>query len=49
MSAPSPSFLSGARDGLTWFGGGMPPNGAASNSQAVSDFNAWAAAGAQNN
>jgi hypothetical protein len=49
MSAPNPSFLSGARDGLTWFGGGMPPNGAASNSQAVSDFNAWAAAGAQNN
>jgi hypothetical protein len=48
MSAPNPSFLSSARDGLTWFGGGMPPNGAASNSQAVSDFNAWAAAGAKN-
>ncbi len=49
MNGTNPTFLSSTRDGLTWFGGGMPPNGAASNSQAVSDFNAWAAAGAQNN
>ncbi len=33
---------------LSWYGGNMPPNGP-SDAQAVSDMNAWAAAGAQNN
>jgi hypothetical protein len=49
MTAPNPTLLSSARDGLTWYGGGMPTNGAPSNAQAVTDFNAWAAAGAQDN
>ena len=34
---------------LTWFGGDMPPGGSSSNSQGVSDLEAWVAAGAQNN
>jgi hypothetical protein len=33
---------------LTWFGGNMPPGGG-SDSQAVTDLDAWVAAGAQNN
>ncbi|HLK36466.1 MAG TPA: hypothetical protein VKU41_06905 [Polyangiaceae bacterium] len=45
----SPPALVGSRSCLTWFGGNMPPGGSRSNSQAVSDLNAWAAAGAQNN
>jgi hypothetical protein len=34
---------------LTWFGGNMPPGGPRSDAQAVSDMDAWAAAGAKNN
>jgi hypothetical protein len=34
---------------LTWYGGTMPPGGPRSDAQAVSDMNAWAAAGAMNN
>ncbi len=36
---------------LTWYGGDMPPNGpsASSAAQAVTDMNAWYAAGAPNN
>jgi hypothetical protein len=34
---------------LTWFGGNMPIGGPASNAQAVSDMNAWVAAGALDN
>ena len=34
---------------LSWYGGNMPTNGPSSWSQAVSDMNSWAAAGAQNN
>jgi hypothetical protein len=34
---------------LSWYGGNMPTNGPSSWTQAVSDMNAWAAAGAQNN
>jgi hypothetical protein len=33
---------------LSWYGGTMPPGGSP-NAQAVSDMNAWAAAGALNN
>jgi hypothetical protein len=33
---------------LTWFGGNMPPGGG-SDAQAVTDLDAWVAAGAQNN
>jgi hypothetical protein len=34
---------------LTWYGGSMPESGTACNPQAMSDLNAWAAAGGQNN
>ena len=34
---------------LTWYGGNMPKNPTGPQPQAVSDMNAWAAAGAQNN
>ncbi len=34
---------------LSWYGGTMPPGGSQSDAQAVSDMNAWAAAGAPNN
>jgi hypothetical protein len=34
---------------LSWFGGNMPPGGPRTNAQATADFQAWAAAGAQNN
>lgn len=34
---------------LSWYGGNMPPSGPTSYGNAVSDMNAWAAAGAQNN
>jgi hypothetical protein len=33
---------------LTWYSGNMPPRGPSSNAQAVTDMNAWAAAGAKN-
>jgi hypothetical protein len=33
---------------LSWYGGNMPPHGPNDN-QAVSDMNAWAGAGAQDN
>ena len=34
---------------LSWYGGTMPPHGPSSAGSAVTDFNAWVAAGAQNN
>jgi hypothetical protein len=37
---------------LSWYGGDMPPGGtgnSSSDAQAVTDMNAWAAAGGQNN
>jgi hypothetical protein len=34
---------------LTWYGGNMPPLGSRSDPAAVSDMNAWAAAGAMDN
>jgi hypothetical protein len=34
---------------LTWYGGDMPPGGASGDSQGEADFEAWVAAGAQNN
>jgi hypothetical protein len=34
---------------LSWYGGNMPPGGTRKDAQAVSDMNAWAAAGAKNN
>jgi hypothetical protein len=40
--------LLGNQSCLSWFGGDMPPGGQTAG-QAVTDFQAWAAAGAQNN
>jgi hypothetical protein len=34
---------------LSWMGGNMPPGGPGSNAQGTADFEAWKAAGAQNN
>jgi hypothetical protein len=34
---------------LAWYGGNMPESGTSCNPQAMSDLNAWAAAGGQNN
>jgi hypothetical protein len=47
MGSPPP--LTGTRSCLTWYGGNMPVGGARTNAQAVTDMNAWAAAGAKNN
>ncbi|MGH7271781.1 MAG: hypothetical protein ACREJ3_15230 [Polyangiaceae bacterium] len=49
-------YISGANSALTsslgsdlsWYGGNMPPGGG-NDSQAVTDMNSWAAAGALNN
>jgi hypothetical protein len=43
------SFLVASGSCLTWYGGTMPPGGPRTDAQAVSDMNAWAAAGAMNN
>jgi hypothetical protein len=45
----SGSILVGGGSCLTWYGGNMPPGGTRSNAMAISDMNAWAAAGAMNN
>jgi hypothetical protein len=47
----NPPQLTRSGSCLTWYGGNMPPGGpgASKMAQAVTDMNAWAAAGAQNN
>jgi hypothetical protein len=50
IDGTSSTLVSASRSILTWVssGGYMPPNGG-SNAQAVTDLNAWVAAGAQDN
>jgi hypothetical protein len=43
------SLLAAPGSCLSWYGGTMPPGGPRSDAQAVSDMDAWAAAGAKNN
>jgi hypothetical protein len=43
------SLLAASGSCLSWYGGNMPPGGTRSDAQAVSDLDAWAAAGAKNN
>jgi hypothetical protein len=49
LGGSSPSLTNPNSSCLTWYGGNMPPGGPSSVPQAVSDMNAWAAAGAQDN
>ncbi len=49
INGTSSSLVDSNQSCLSWYGGNMPTNGPSSWSQAVSDMNAWAAAGAQNN
>jgi hypothetical protein len=49
LGGSSPSLTNANTSPLSWYGGNMPPSGPANVPQAVSDMNAWAAAGAQNN
>jgi len=44
----SPPLTDPNQSCLSWYSGNMPPNGP-SDQQAVTEMNAWAAAGAQNN
>jgi hypothetical protein len=48
VGGASPRLTSTIGSCLSWYGGNMPPGGP-QNAQAVSDFNAWAAAGGMNN
>src|SRR5580700_7607203 len=48
LGGSSPSLTSPTSSCLSWYGGNMPPLGP-QNAQAVSQMNAWAAAGAMNN
>lgn len=48
VGSAHPSLTSASQSCLSWYGGNMPPFGG-SNAQAVTDMNAWAAAGALNN
>jgi hypothetical protein len=46
------SLVKSGKSCLSWYDGDMPPGGtgnSSSDQQAVTDMNAWAAAGAQNN
>jgi hypothetical protein len=43
------SYLVKSGSCLSWYGGNMPPGGPRSEPMAVSDMNAWAAAGAMDN
>ena len=45
ITGAAPALVSASESCLVWYGGNMPPGGTA-NPQAVSDMNAWAAAGA---
>jgi hypothetical protein len=48
VGGSSPALTDSNQSCLSWYGGNMPPSGG-SDAQAVTDMNAWAAAGAQNN
>jgi hypothetical protein len=48
MSGSPPTLTSSTGSCLSWYGGNMPP-GFVQSAQAVSQMNAWAAAGAMNN
>lgn len=48
MARPSPALVDKTQSCLSWYGGNMPPGGA-DNQAAVTDMNAWAAAGALDN
>jgi hypothetical protein len=49
INGTSSSLVSTKQSCLSWYGGNMPTNGPSSWAQAVTDMNAWVAAGAQNN
>ncbi len=49
ISGTSSALVDSSQSCLSWYGGNMPTNGPSSYSAAVSDMNAWAAAGALNN
>jgi hypothetical protein len=49
INGASSALVDSNQSCLSWYGGNMPTNGPSSWSQAVSDMNSWAAAGAQNN
>jgi hypothetical protein len=49
ISGKSSALVDSNQSCLSWYGGNMPPSGPSSYGNAVSDMNAWAAAGAQNN
>jgi hypothetical protein len=48
INGTSSPLVSQSQSCLTWFGGNMPPGGG-SNAQAVTDLDAWVAAGALDN
>ncbi len=48
INGTSSSLVNKSKSCLSWYGGNMPPSGP-SDANAVSDMNAWAAAGAANN
>jgi len=49
VGSSSPRLVSSSSSCLSWLGGNMPPGGPGSEPQAVTDMNAWAAAGGLNN
>jgi len=50
MSGSPPRLVKQGQSCLSWYGGNMPiGGGGGNNTQAVTDMNAWAAAGAMNN
>jgi len=49
INGTSSTLVNKSKSILSWYGGDMPPSGPTSDAQAVTDMNAWAAAGAQNN
>jgi hypothetical protein len=48
ISGTSSALVDSSQSCLSWYGGNMPPSGP-NDAKAVSDMNAWAAAGAANN
>jgi hypothetical protein len=48
ISGSSSALVDSSQSCLSWYGGNMPPSGP-NDAKAVSDMNAWAAAGAANN
>jgi hypothetical protein len=49
INGTSSALVDSNQSCLSWYGGNMPTNGPSSWSQAVTDMNSWAAAGALNN